>query len=255
MHSFLAIKCFWTTDNWQYCDHLLAFTPMHGAHTVHYLSEQVRKTLQTYDISDRIMSQTADNASNNVAMFPLLSSANVEALNESLSTSSLNFPPPLLSLVVDDADDGGGAHMRNDAYSESEVFVPCLAHVLQLALKAILSADAEQPLSQLHQKRVSVHRVGHLSQEPCGRYVVIGMVIGIFTGYLQYFRFDKLLSASTAAISAAKLLTRCRPSTLTTRRSAVQDPFDSFKTFVRVGTLHATCSSELRLCSPASMHT
>lgn len=85
---------------------LLSFEPLDGPHTGTNLGLVLSKTLQTHQISNRIMAITTDNASNNQTMI---------------------------------------ASLRDTNPSATIIRVPCMAHVIQLSLKQLLGQMKANP--------------------------------------------------------------------------------------------------------------
>ncbi|KAG0154709.1 hypothetical protein PDIDSM_277 [Penicillium digitatum] len=63
--AFMAITGYFIDHNWDYCEILLGFEPLHGSHTGENLSKTVTQILTEHGISDRVLSVTTDNATNN----------------------------------------------------------------------------------------------------------------------------------------------------------------------------------------------
>lgn len=61
----MAITGYFINKDWEYGEILLGFEPLHGAHSGANLSEVVFDLLQEHQITDRVLSVTTDNASNN----------------------------------------------------------------------------------------------------------------------------------------------------------------------------------------------
>jgi len=66
--AFMAITSYFLDQNWDYREVLLGFDPLEGTHTGLNLGLVLTDTLQKYQIMDRIMAITTDNASNNQTM-------------------------------------------------------------------------------------------------------------------------------------------------------------------------------------------
>ena len=104
--SFLAVMVYFIDVNWRYREVLLGFEHVSGRHTGVNLARIVKDILDNYRLTERVHAITTDNASNNGSMFGVLKQA-------------------LISLPK-------GYH------------VPCLAHVIQLAVKELLSSIQAQ---------------------------------------------------------------------------------------------------------------
>jgi hypothetical protein len=63
--AFMAITGYFIDQDWNYCEILLGFEPLHGTHSGINLSAVVLDLLQQYQIIDRVLTITTDNASNN----------------------------------------------------------------------------------------------------------------------------------------------------------------------------------------------
>ncbi|KAG0160344.1 hypothetical protein PDIDSM_7871 [Penicillium digitatum] len=102
--AFMAITGYFIDHNWDYCEILLGFEPLHGSHTGENLSKTVTQILTEHGISDRVLSVTTDNATNNNT---------------------------LMQSVQD--------HLQSQHSSDLSIFrVPCIAHVIQLSLNELL---------------------------------------------------------------------------------------------------------------------
>lgn len=102
--AFMAITGYFIDGDWNYCEVLLGFEHLHGAHTGSYLSETVIEVLQRHGIANRVLSITTDNATNNNTMI-----ASIQDTIQSL------------------------------ALSDASIFrVPCISHVIQLCLNELL---------------------------------------------------------------------------------------------------------------------
>jgi hypothetical protein len=64
-YSFLGITGYFVSDDWRYCEVLLAFKPLRGKHSGSRLAEYVMETLAFYNLTKRLLTITADNAKNN----------------------------------------------------------------------------------------------------------------------------------------------------------------------------------------------
>jgi hypothetical protein len=110
--AFMAITGYFLDKDWNYREILLGFEPLHGTHSGLNLSTTLLEVFQQYNITDRVLAITTDNASNNNTL--------VECLQESLQSLEL----PSQTMIVR---------------------VPCLAHVIQLSLKELLSFIKANP--------------------------------------------------------------------------------------------------------------
>jgi len=104
---FLAIVAYWISDSWQMEEVLIGFEEIKGSHTGANMAEIINGILAKYGIQDRILGFTTDSASNN------------RTLTEALSNAG-----SLLSVE----------------WSQFEHYIPCMAHVIQLILRAFMSS-------------------------------------------------------------------------------------------------------------------
>lgn len=104
----MAITGYFIDSNWEYREVLLGFEPLSGQHTGLNLGGVLWDILQKYDIEDRILAITTDNASNNSTL--------VESLY--------------------------------DIHGSFIIRTPCLAHVMQLALKQLLGQMKADPKNE-----------------------------------------------------------------------------------------------------------
>jgi hypothetical protein len=93
----MAITGYFLDQDWQYQEVLLGFEPLSGSHTGVNLSDIVLKILQQHKITDRVLTVTTDNASNNNTM--------VASIQESLQVLELSS-------------------------SSTIVRIPCIAHII-----------------------------------------------------------------------------------------------------------------------------
>lgn len=63
--AFMAITGYFIDSNWEYREVLLGFEPLSGQHTGLNLGGVLWDILQKYEIEDRVLAITTDNASNN----------------------------------------------------------------------------------------------------------------------------------------------------------------------------------------------
>lgn len=104
----MAITGYFIDSNWEYREVLLGFEPLSGQHTGLNLGGILWDILQKYEIEDRVLAITTDNASNN------------RTLVESLY----------------------------DIHGLFIIRAPCLAHVMQLALKQLLGQMKADPKNE-----------------------------------------------------------------------------------------------------------
>jgi hypothetical protein len=112
--AFMAITGYFIDQEWNYHEVLLGFEHIYGSHTGSNLSETVFQVLQEHGITDRVLSITTDNASNNNTMM----------------------------LSLQDV-------IQSQGLTNTSVFrIPCLAHVIQLSLKQLLGKMKVEPTNQ-----------------------------------------------------------------------------------------------------------
>ena len=103
--AFLAVLGYYVTDDWELKEVLLGFEQIKGAHTGMNLAMIIEEVLNRYQIADRLLGFTSDNASNNTTLSKALTSA-LECLS---------------------------IHWDCESYH-----IPCMAHVIQLILGAFM---------------------------------------------------------------------------------------------------------------------
>ncbi len=103
--SFLAITCYYITDDWEYKEELIGFEPVKGTHPGENLAYKVQDVLTRLNLKHRLLAITADNASNN------------DTLRQSLES----WP--------------GKQHI---SWSAEAMKVNCLAHVFNLSAQVLL---------------------------------------------------------------------------------------------------------------------
>ena len=99
--AFLAIMTYYINNDWTLREVLLGFEHLSGKHSGPNMASVVNRVLDQYDLKDRLQAVTTDNASNNSTMAA------------ALRTTCSQFKQ--------------GCHL------------PCLAHVIQLAVKELLT--------------------------------------------------------------------------------------------------------------------
>jgi hypothetical protein len=103
--AFLAIVVYYITPDWKYRHALIAFEQLSGSHSGTYLNQVLEEKTKQYEIYEKILAITTDNASNNDTLYKSLTSAIRRAI--------------------------GKMHFQ-------VIHIPCLAHVVQLSVKAFL---------------------------------------------------------------------------------------------------------------------
>ncbi|CAE6479261.1 unnamed protein product [Rhizoctonia solani] len=114
--AFLAITASWITESWTLKETLLDFVELKGAHDGKNLADAVATAVTELGISEKILALVSDNASNNGTL--------IHHLTSNLRVSSPNSHW-----------DGSGGHIR------------CLAHIIHLAVMALLRGIKAVPAS------------------------------------------------------------------------------------------------------------
>lgn len=110
--SFMAVTGYFLDQEWNYREILLGFEPLYGSHTGAYLSTVLLNLLEKHEVTNRVVTITTDNASNNGTMLGSLQGA--------IETLELPSHIPV-------------------------VRIPCIAHVIQLSLKELLGQMDANP--------------------------------------------------------------------------------------------------------------
>jgi hypothetical protein len=63
--AFMAITGYFLDQDWNYCEVLLGFEHLYGSYTGENLSKTVTQLLNNHGITNRVLSVTTDNATNN----------------------------------------------------------------------------------------------------------------------------------------------------------------------------------------------
>ncbi len=106
--AFIAITAYYISEDWKYKEVLLAFELLTGSHTRQNLAMVVKRVLDQFNLTDRLLAITTDNASNKSTM------------------------RKTLQLVL--------SSRHNVAWNAEVAKISCLAHVLNLSAKALLLA-------------------------------------------------------------------------------------------------------------------
>ncbi|KAA1125416.1 hypothetical protein PGTUg99_050024 [Puccinia graminis f. sp. tritici] len=157
MVAFLGVTAHAITDKWEMVDVVVAMPEVHGAHTGFNFAEIFIEVLDRYEISDKLVSITADNASNNSTL-----AARVEKV-------------------------------LNGQFYAHEHLLGCMAHVINLAAKDGLEAfgfrpeelEAEITLDQMDSNRM---RISHITTPPDGINVDLKTVISRIHGLTMFVR-------------------------------------------------------------------
>jgi hypothetical protein len=134
-YSFLAITGYFISDDWRYCEVLLAFKPLHGKHSAFRLAEYVMETLAFYNITKRLLTITADNVKNNNTLR--------KQLHKLLRKENIEWD-----------------------YRPSTI--RCMSHTIQLSVLKFLSVLKIQPPNDEPEKASKKQRYDHISSEDIG---------------------------------------------------------------------------------------
>jgi hypothetical protein len=167
-YSFLAITGYFISDDWRYCEVLLAFKPLHGKHSAFRLAEYVMETLAFYNITKRLLTITADNVKNNNTLR--------KQLHKLLRKENIEWD-----------------------YRPSTI--RCMSHTIQLSVLKFLSVLKIQPPNDEPEKTSKKQRYDHISSEDIGYHNTYLKVCTTYhidlLRYLTYFaRSDRLLQQS-----------------------------------------------------------
>lgn len=135
----MGIMATFITEKWEYREALIGFEFLDGAHTGKELATIVQRVISQYRLDGRVHCITTDNASNNTTM--------MGTINEMVAE---------ISLEPTKYHDGVIHH------------IPCFAHILQLAQKALLGSIRLSPTNselQIDWDERSVEELRHLSRD------------------------------------------------------------------------------------------
>jgi hypothetical protein len=152
----LAIVSYHIDNDWNYQEHLIGFEEIEGRHTgVNYL-RHLKEVLANVAIEDRIFGLTTDNASNNSTL-----SEHLEEDRQELRDAEER----------NEQDDDFQDNVRSFAqsWSAERMHVPCLAHVVQLVVKAfIIGIKANAPSEKVTFARVTDEEIDAVNQMTAG---------------------------------------------------------------------------------------
>lgn len=130
----MAIISTFIDENWKWHEQLIGFEYIEGQHNGTRLANAVNAILQKYELQARLLSLTTDNASNNATL-------HAELLTHLPATDFNN----ILSVGID-ADDKG------ENSTSLLTHIPCLAHIIQLALQQLLGKVHLRPTNNEFQQ-------------------------------------------------------------------------------------------------------
>jgi hypothetical protein len=137
--AFIAITGYFIDQEWNYREILLGFEPLHGTHNGSNLGSTLFEILQKHGITNRILSITTDNASNNNTMM-----ASIQELVQSQDISS----------------------------DTTIIRIPCIAHVIQLSLNQLLGKMKAAPENNTAETEWSDARTQSLNKRQNSREIV-----------------------------------------------------------------------------------
>ena len=111
-HAFMAVVAYFVTDDWTYQTSLIDFIPLVKAHTGEYMARQLLRTMKRVQIQKHLFALTTDNASNNTTM--------ADSLEKLLDEEKVEW-------------------------SANAMKLPCFAHVIHLAVSALLKGMNADP--------------------------------------------------------------------------------------------------------------
>ena len=118
--SFMAVMAHFINKDWQLCEKLIGFENLTDVHSGAELARVVNGIVMKYRLQSRVISITTDNASNNSSL--------VLELNSMINTALKK------KLVV---------------FDNEIQHIPCLSHVIQLALQALLGKIRIRPKNEV----------------------------------------------------------------------------------------------------------
>lgn len=121
--SFMAINAYWIDEKFQHHGALIGFESLENSHSGSELSKVLIGVFQRYNIHDRIQTITSDNASNNTTL--------VEEMNNAIDQLPTRYKTLFPQLITR---------------------IPCLSHVIQLSLQALLGAVRIDPRNEDFQR-------------------------------------------------------------------------------------------------------
>ena len=120
MSSYMGIIAYWIDEDWNYRNACIGFEWIHGSHTGERLADILAGVIHSHSLKDRIYTITSDSAGNMGTLFASLIK----------SYRSKHKRVKIISVTT------------------SAEHVPCLAHVIQLALKDLLGGIKANPTNK-----------------------------------------------------------------------------------------------------------
>lgn len=116
--SFMGVIAHYITKDWELVEELIGFESLKHIHSGAALATVVNDLISKFHLTGRVISITTDNASSNGTM--------IEEINQ----------------YLDDA-------FRSNCFLDSRIqHIPCLAHIIQLVLKALLGSIRVKPTNE-----------------------------------------------------------------------------------------------------------
>jgi hypothetical protein len=172
--AFMAVTGYFLDVDWNYREILLGFEPLSGSHTGTYLSTVLQQLLAQHQIESRVLTVTTDNASNNSTL--------IDTLQDSLQSLELPEQTPIIR-------------------------IPCIAHVIQLSLKELLSQMEVNPRNDREEMEWTERDEDgqEENREIIHTLNKVRLSLSYSTNYSQSSRFDGLQSSSTKAPNAGRI--------------------------------------------------
>ena len=141
--TFLRIIVYFITPKWEYRHALIGFEELSGEHTGENFSEIVTPILERYNISKKLFAITTDNAGNNSTL--------------------MHFLEQSVQEITEDA--------------SYEIFhIPCLAHVIQLAVNAFTNELKVMAENEDFDRCISEESIEAVKKEEKGFYQILKLV-------------------------------------------------------------------------------
>jgi hypothetical protein len=141
--AFLAIIAYWIDENWNYKYTLIGFEQLFGEHNGENFANKITDIAKEYHIIKKLFAVTTDNASNNGTMAKYI--------------------------------EEGIAHLTNQA--DYEIFhIPCLAHVIQLSVKAFTDAIKSTATNEMVEKNITDEQIDKVKRTDKGFYRTLSLV-------------------------------------------------------------------------------
>ena len=123
--AFMAITGYFIDKDWNYREILLGFEPIYGTHSGANLCTTLLGIFQRFEITDRVLSVTTDNTSNNQSL--------MTSVNNAVQNLELNSQFTIIRL-------------------------PCIAYVIQLSLNKLLGQIKANPKNETVERMWSRNR-------------------------------------------------------------------------------------------------